>query len=99
MALIGKAVLAKKLFKIVDDGRTTDVGPWVSYKLAMIPNLSAFSISYATYVNAYDDNNNNHNGNCFLFGLRLYVPVNNFSVIIIIIIIIKSLFIEDNILS
>ena len=33
MALIGQAVSEKKIFEILDDGRTTDAGTWVYYKL------------------------------------------------------------------
>ena len=41
LALIGQAVSEKKMFEIVDDGRTTDdrrrtdAGPWVYYKLTL----------------------------------------------------------------
>ena len=41
MALIGQAVSEKKMFEIVDDddddGRTTDAGAWVYYKLTYEP--------------------------------------------------------------
>ena len=38
LALIGQAVTEKKTFEIVDGRlRTTDAGPWVSYKLTYEP--------------------------------------------------------------
>ena len=38
LALIGPAVSEKKLFEIVNDGRRTDAGPSVSYKLNYEPS-------------------------------------------------------------
>ena len=41
LALIGQAVSEEKTFDIVDrrtDGRRTDAGPWVSYRLTIEPN-------------------------------------------------------------
>ena len=35
LALIGQAVSEEKIFEIVDDGRQTDDGAWLSYKLTL----------------------------------------------------------------